>query len=370
MKKHYKFIVFIFLLLSSAKIYASGYTHDESLSIDRNKVPSGSNLHFSDIDISQTQNPVLGASPVGLTCESYMMLCSRAYDIYTAVGFNVTPVAFHIDELKRNVTETINNKEFTFNIDYQNVQYKLTFYNKDTGSIQHMTGSLGDSKQFRPNRGCQNLIYGCRYYESRTYLESGVISITVKLPSQIKGGTYPFSISLGDFGTAHYVTPTRLLSNRSTLYLKGSITLPDRCYLSLSDNEIKFNAIKTSDNNGWISQEKITLTSTCVGNDKSVTLDLKIQPSNGSSVTNNYLNLAKDSQGNPALGVAASFRDTKQCQSDYVYNTFSNLGTMVAAAAGSSYMRKNIYFNLCKYGIPTTGTHNASVNIVARWTQN
>ncbi|EFH6995789.1 hypothetical protein U9258_23220 [Escherichia coli] len=371
MKKNYRCKFFMIMFVASMKVSAADYNHKISVSIDRNKVPSGGNVHVADIDVSKVKSPYYGPNGGGLECDTYMTLCARAWNPNYPVYFNVTPVAYHKDELKRSVSHNVNNKDFLFTINYQNINYRLTFYNGDTGSTQHMDGILGDSQQFRPNRSCQQFITGCKRYESRSYLKSGIISISVKLPSDIKGGVYAFNnVNLGRFVTSYLARPNVEISGSSYLYLSGTITLPDRCYLSLSNKEINFNAIKATENNGWIAQKTISLASTCVGNDKPVKLDIKIQPISGSSVTNNHLDLAKDSQGNPALGIFASFLDTTQCQSDYTYNTFSNVGTMMVATTGSATIDQKIYFNLCKYGIPTTGTHNASVNIVARWTQN
>ncbi|EGL9416652.1 hypothetical protein IMB16_003724 [Salmonella enterica] len=370
MNKKYRYKFFMIMFFTSMKVCAANFNHDVSVSIDRNKVPSGGNAHVEDIDVSKVESTYVEPAEIGLECDTYMTLCARSWNPNYPVYFNVTPVAYHKDELKRSVSHSANNKDFLFTINYKNINYRLTFYNGDTGSTQHMDGTLGDSQQFRPNRPCQQFITGCKRYASRTYLKSGIISISVKLPSDIKGGTYTFNnVNLGRLVTTYLARPNVEISGYSYFYLSGTITLPDRCYLSLSDKEINFNAIKATENNGWIAQKTVTLTSTCVGNDKPVKLDIKIQPISGSSVTNNHLDLAKDSQGNPALGIFASFLDTTQCQSDYRYNTFSNVGTMVATTSLSSIYQK-IYFNLCKYGIPTTGTHNASVNLIARWTQN
>ncbi|HAN3911000.1 TPA: hypothetical protein J8046_004918 [Escherichia coli] len=367
MKKNiFPFVLFMWPLVSHA--VSNNYTARYPLfTIDKTQY-SGKNITIAQLDISTTSSTPVTGDRV-LSCRSQDFLCGITGSRNVATAWNASPLGRGEWYPKNTVTTTINGMPFTFNISFEHLQYEYFLRNNDTGAYEKKTGSPGDGNSITIRR-CGNL-GGCRNYEFRAALHAGKVTINLKVPSGIKSGQYGFNILLGEYKTVftpRQSSPSYVHSATAQLYASGTIGLPERCFVELSDNNIIFQKVASGDENYVQDKKNITIKSHCIGIDKPVELKVKLVP-NSILDRGGYLNLANDSQGTGALGVAYSWKDINDCNSNENFNKDYLIGKASATKGRSNFPDTKIYFLLCKYGIPKQGTYSSSINLTATWKQ-
>ncbi|EOV7857438.1 hypothetical protein ACOREH_004647 [Escherichia coli] len=367
MKKNI-FHLILFMWPFASYALSNNYTARYSLlTIDKTEY-SGKNITIGQLDISTTSStPVTGDGVI--SCGSKDFLCGVTGSRNVATAWLASPLGRGEWYPKNTVTTTINGIPFTFNISFENLQYNYFLRNNDSSGYEEKTGSVGDGNSITIGR-CGN-ISGCRNYEFRAALRGGNVLIKLTVPSNIKSGQYPFNILLGEYKTVftpRQSSPSYVHSATAQLYASGTIVLPERCFLELSDNNITFQKVASGDENYVQDKKNITIKSHCIGIDKPVELNVKLVP-NSTVDTGGYLNLANNSQGTGALGVAYSWKDINDCNSNEDFNKNHLIGKASATTGRSNFPDTNIYFLLCKYGIPKQGTYSSSINLTATWKQ-
>ncbi|EJR7728730.1 hypothetical protein AAIC10_004794, partial [Salmonella enterica subsp. enterica serovar Schwarzengrund] len=363
-KNMFPLILFMWPLASYAlsNNYSARYP---IVTIDKTQY-SGKNISIGKLDISTTSStPVTGDGV--LSCGSKDFLCGVTGSRNVATAWLASPLGRGEWYPKNIVTTTINGIPFTFNITFENLRYNYFLRNNDSGGYAETTGSVGDGKSITIGR-CGNTS-GCRNYEFRAALHAGNVLINLTVPSNIKSGQYPFNILLGEYKTVftpRQSSPSYVHSATAQLYATGTIVLPERCFLELSDNNITFQKVASGDENDVQDKKNITIKSHCIGIDKPVELNVKLVP-NSIVDTGGYLNLANNSQGTGALGVAYSWKDINDCNSNEDFNKNYLIGKVSATTGRSNFPDTKIYFLLCKYGIPKQGTYSSSINLTATW---
>lgn len=368
MKKNI-FPIFLFMWPFASHALSNDYTARYSIfSIDK-KEYSGKNISIGQIDISATNSTPVSEDKYVVSCRSQDFLCGVTGSRTVTTAWLASPLGRGEWYPKNTITTTINEMPFTFNVSFENLQYNYFLRNNDTGAYTETTGSPGDGQSITIGR-CGNT-GGCKNYEFRAALHAGKVTINLTVPSNIKSGTYPFNILLGEYKTVftpRQSSPTYVHSATARLYASGTINLPERCFLELSDNNITFQKVASGDENHIQDKKNITLKSHCIGIDKPIELNVKLVP-NSALDTGGYLNLASDSQGMGALGVGYSWKDINDCNSNEDYNKDYLIGKASSATGRSDFPDTKIYFLLCKYGIPKQGTYSSSINITATWKQ-
>lgn len=322
---------------------SNNYTARYSLlTIDKTEY-SGKNITIGQLDISTTSStPVTGDGVI--SCGSKDFLCGVTGSRNVATAWLASPLGRGEWYPKNTVTTTINGIPFTFNISFENLQYNYFLRNNDSSGYEEKTGSVGDGNSITIGR-CGN-ISGCRNYEFRAALRGGNVLIKLTVPSNIKSGQYPFNILLGEYKTVftpRQSSPSYVHSATAQLYASGTIVLPERCFLELSDNNITFQKVASGDENYVQDKKNITIKSHCIGIDKPVELNVKLVP-NSTVDTGGYLNLANNSQGTGALGVAYSWKDINDCNSNEDFNKNHLIGKASATTGRSNFPDTNIYF--------------------------
>lgn len=248
MKKNI-FPLILFMWPFASYALSNNYTARYSLlTIDKTEY-SGKNITIGQLDISTTSStPVTGDGVI--SCGSKDFLCGVTGSRNVATAWLASPLGRGEWYPKNTVTTTINGIPFTFNISFENLQYNYFLRNNDSSGYEEKTGSVGDGNSITIGR-CGN-ISGCRNYEFRAALRGGNVLIKLTVPSNIKSGQYPFNILLGEYKTVftpRQSSPSYVHSATAQLYASGTIVLPERCFLELSDNNITFQKVASGDEN-------------------------------------------------------------------------------------------------------------------------
>ncbi|MEQ1928457.1 hypothetical protein [Escherichia albertii] len=162
-------------------------------------------------------------------------------------------------------------------------------------------------------------------------------------------------------------------SAEKTLYIKGSINIPQRCYTSIEDGAtIDFGNIYANAQNGAISKSQKNIKTTCHYAPSGTKQYIKVEPVSGGELSNNNYSYSmdKDKNGSMALGITFGINKDPDCNpSTDDKNKFGTeyLIRNIAAATSQIYT-DNINFGLCKYGVPfSSGQKSVSVRVISRW---
>lgn len=228
----------------------------------------------------------------------------------------------------------------------------------------------------RPQGKCGgNMLIGPCSYESALYFSKVEPYLAVKLPGNLKTGKYEFK----DIPVLRLYSQTRNFSASNavdlTSYLKisGTITLPNRCFVSGAPSNINFSDIKNNANNGKLETKEFVVSTTCQGLNSKVRQYLTV-----SSDVQDYIKVfSKDDKGGKALGYAMQIvpqgrygepncnvnsENLNKFNSEYLIRTIS--------PGDKQNFTDKVKFSLCKYGIPAStylGENNVSIKITSRW---
>ncbi len=249
-------------------------------------------------------------------------------------------------------------------------------------SIDNSFKSLPDSQQDTANASanaqgyCGNLGGGCEYsIGAYIHANSGMPYLYVKIPKNISAK----SISFNDVKLLEFkLTVSNKSGNTTTpitakLYLSGTISVPQRCYIKATKNSFDFETVYSNANNGAVKNVSTSITTDCYYAPVGTTQSLKVDAVSGGSL--NYSEKVYQVASDPALGIVFNINNHSMCESS---------GTIERNIFKQEYIIRNVWvqqqhqtstdtinFSLCKYGVPSvTGQKNVVLKLTSRWVVN
>lgn len=257
-----------------------------------------------------------------------------------------------------------------FNSDSYNHKYTQEYLDAPT-TPEYKVATLSGKSQTR----CGILLGTCNMALA-TYFYEGTAKphLYIKIPENVSQASIDFSSIASKMKNliqmSVYVYNNSNVGDTKYAYgypASGSFSIPQRCSLSLSDTQLFFGSIKPGGNNGLQSSLSTVMTTTCTNAPSGTKQYISVKPVNGGTLDedNNIYVTHKDKQENAAIGIIYSLSENVDCESGNTFDTESLRRTL--SGGQNEIYSDNIYFGLCKYGIPFTyGEHKASINIVSR----
>ncbi|ENO0515353.1 fimbrial protein [Escherichia albertii] len=269
----------------------------------------------------------------------------------------------------------------TNSVGHHSARAPVGSYAQLAGGTTDWKSSDSDGNAFlRPSLKCGSMS-GC-VMKGMTYFDSAhdaKVNLSLQLPKGFTKKTYSFSfVPVMEIGhTLRNEKGTASSTMSATLYISGSITIPDRCYINnTSNSEIKFNDVSAGAADGLIESRDVTLSTTCRSLNTTVKQYIKVTRTGAGGNNSAYQTFAEDTDGNKALALA--MRIIPQGENGSVS---CNPVTTEKVQFGPEYLirtlqltgldptyRDTIKFGLCKYGIPATyGEKSIPITITSRW---
>ncbi len=226
--------------------------------------------------------------------------------------------------------------------------------------------AIGDAQGYCGNiNGCQYLI-GSYIHEN-----SGMPSVYFKIPKNISTRTIVFKdievlelkLNISNRNN-DVVTPTS-----ARLYLSGTISVPQRCYIKVDENNFDFGTIYSNEKNGSVKDVSTSITTDCYYAPVGTVQYLKMEAVSGGSLNDKktIYQVGSDS----ALGVVFNINNHSQCEPNTIErNIFKQeyLIRKVLTLQQQQFSTDTINFSLCKYGVPSiTGQKNVVLKLTSRW---
>lgn len=226
-------------------------------------------------------------------------------------------------------------------------------------------------------QGYCGAIPGCQYHVAvYPHTTSGMPYIYLKLPANLSARTISFSeqqvlrlrLAISK-RTPGYALETPVVS----LYLSGTITVPQRCYISADNSSFNFGTVYSNSSNGLQGQQAITLTTDCYYAPENKQY-LKMEAVSGGTLTDGgYIyQIAADSSSQKALGIVFNINNNANCDGT---TTDKNMFSQEYLIRDITYQQHysttdKVNFALCKYGVPATtdiGQKQIVVKLTSRW---
>ncbi|EHX1165071.1 hypothetical protein [Escherichia coli] len=312
---------------------------------------------------------------------------------YTAVRVNgggLNPGAYYKVRISATPQKKyINGKEFIFSAYFKgspqiiwqetNINNRNTWYHPYTVPVSNFGSSAGTSTDYstsgNPSGKC-GVIGGCSY-AATTYFgpSSGSLHLSLQFPSNLASGTYQFNDVeiLRLWQQSSNASGTNVYSSEAVFKISGVITLPNRCYISSSQNTFNFRDVNVNAENGKLETQEYYTITTCQGILSNVKQYLTVDGGN-----DDYIKpFSFDANGSKALGFAmmivpqglsgepncnAATDDRNRFNKEYLIRTIT--------PANYQTFQDTLKFSLCKYGIPSSayiGENNVSIKIISRW---
>ena len=220
---------------------------------------------------------------------------------------------------------------------------------------------------------CGNISVGCNYsIAAYMHADSGIPYLYAKLPKNISAK----SISFNDVKLLEFKIIVRNQKGdtdtpvTAKLYISGTISVPQRCYIKADKNSFDFGTLYSNANNGTIKNVSTSITTDCYYAPKGTTQYLKMDAVSGGSLNDSskVYQVASD----PALGIVFNINNNSLCESS---------GTIERNFFKQEYIIRNVFiqqqhltgtdtinFSLCKYGVPSvTGQKTVILKLTSRW---
>ncbi|MEF7936576.1 hypothetical protein U9873_23820 [Escherichia coli] len=382
------FIFLIFLLFSKLTMadITSYPTHDVKIAVSNSVNASdapGTWLNLGKINIGTDESLNSSLSPCGSTagmCTAGQVkmnwLGDAKFKIYlirtpktitdTAGNSYILTVAFPSKEPVAGIYELNRQGGHTYN-------YGLNF---DGGSDISQPSETVDSVfiNLRKVKGYCGNAAGCPYtIGSFIHTNSGMPSVYVKIPSNISARKITFQnvqvleLQLTAYGTSETSgTPTT-----AKLYLSGTISVPQRCYINVDKYSFDFGTIYSNVGNGVLKNNSATITTDCYYAPNDTKQYLKMEAISGGTLDTNskvYL-IGSDS----ALGIVFNINNNPLCEQTTNEQDKFNTEYLMRTITYQAHAKESdiVNFALCKYGVPSvTGQKNISLKLTSRWVVN
>ncbi|EOT8213864.1 hypothetical protein ACKXMA_002787 [Escherichia albertii] len=223
-------------------------------------------------------------------------------------------------------------------------------------------------------QGYCGAIGGCNYtIGSYIHDNSGMPNVYIKIPKNLSARTITFkdvevlNLDIRISNKSHNtVVPTS-----AKLYLSGTISVPQRCYIKADKNSIDFGTVYSNVGNGLLKNASASITTDCYYAPDNTKQYLKMEAISGGSLNDNSMiyRIASD----PALGVVFNINNNPQCNSTTDNKNVFNKEYLIRNITFQQHQTATdtVNFALCKYGIPSiTGQKNIVLNLTSRWVVN
>ena len=220
---------------------------------------------------------------------------------------------------------------------------------------------------------CGNISVGCNYaIAAYMHADSGMPYLYAKFPKNISAKSISFNdIKLLEFKlTVRNKAGDTVIPVTAKLYISGTISVPQRCYIRADKNSFDFGTVYSNANNGSVKNVSTSITTDCYYAPKGTTQYLKMDTVSGGSLNDSskVYQVASD----PALGIVFNINNNSLCESS---------GTIERNSFKQEYIIRNVFiqqqhltgtdtinFSLCKYGVPSvTGQKTVILKLTSRW---
>ncbi|WP_213077478.1 hypothetical protein [Escherichia coli] len=281
---------------------------------------------------------------------------------------------------------------------YNNVTIRAVLVNTNNTRqfLKEFSYNAAESdREVTPANACGN-ISGCTY-SFRAGMISGTIDIQVYLPTALSKKTY----NLNNINIGHLVAmaaPSRsnldFVKTEKTSYLTlaGSISVPDRCYMTIDDGtenpssqSIDFGEIDAYPQSDTVLKTKtLTLKTSCSGvkggKNVNVASAIKLEPAGDTTIEDTYkfrLSPATDAsvEYGRYLGIVANYDSTGNCNENinsFKSGVYKHMGFVVVGNIYDSVKKSYpLIFSLCAFGDDegrlTPGDYTGAIKLTMRW---
>ncbi|EFE9467150.1 hypothetical protein RCU07_23010 [Escherichia coli] len=224
---------------------------------------------------------------------------------------------------------------------------------------------------------CGNISVGCNYaIAAYMHADSGMPYLYAKLPKNISAKSVSFNdIKLLEFKlTVRNKAGDTVIPVTAKLYISGTISVPQRCYIKADKNSFDFGTLYSNANNGPVKNVSTSITTDCYYAPKGTTQYLKMDAVSGGSLNDSskVYQVASD----PALGIVFNINNNSLCESSGTIggmNFFKQeyIIRKVFTQQQHQTSTDTINFSLCKYGVPSvTGQKTVVLKLTSRWVVN
>ncbi|WP_042092926.1 hypothetical protein, partial [Escherichia coli] len=163
---------------------------------------------------------------------------------------------------------------------------------------------------------CGNIWVGCNYtIAAYMHADSGMPYLYAKFPKNISAKSISFNdIKLLEFKlTVRNNAGDTVIPVTAKLYISGTISVPQRCYIRADKNSFDFGTVYSNANNGTIKNVSTSITTDCYYAPKGTTQYLKMDAVSGGSLNDRskVYQVASD----PALGIVFNINNNSLCES-------------------------------------------------------
>ncbi|WP_248430984.1 hypothetical protein [Escherichia coli] len=223
---------------------------------------------------------------------------------------------------------------------------------------------------------CGNISVMCNYaIAAYMHADSGMPYLYAKFPKNISAKSISFKdIKLLEFKlTVRNKAGDTVIPVTAKLYISGTISVPQRCYIRADKNSFNFGTVYSNANNGTIKNVSTSITTDCYYAPVGTTQSLKMDAVSGGVLNDKatVYQVASD----PALGVVFNINNNSLCESSGTIerNFFKQeyLIRKVFTQQPHQTSTDTINFSLCKYGVPSvTGQKTVVLKLTSRWVVN
>ncbi|WP_059242558.1 hypothetical protein [Escherichia albertii] len=224
-------------------------------------------------------------------------------------------------------------------------------------------------------QGWCGAISGCNYtIASYPHTSSGMPYIFLKLPTNlsVRNISFPEQPVLKMKVNVGKKSGSSIESQEVSLYIKGTITVPQRCYIKADNNNFDFGLIYSNTTSGMIKQQTMKLTTDCYYAPDNTTQFIKVEAVSGGTLvdSDNIYQIATDTLSRKALGIVFNINSQADCNSLSGGKNVFNREYLIRKIKYQAHQSETdtVNFSLCKYGVPTEfGQKNIVLKITSRW---
>lgn len=227
---------------------------------------------------------------------------------------------------------------------------------------------------FASTQGYCGNINGCDYsVGAYMHSNSGMPYVYVKLPKNLSAKSVTFKdvkvleleLIIGN-KAGNNVHPTT-----AKLYLSGTISVPQRCYIKADKNNFDFGTIYSNAGNGILKNVSTSVTTDCYYAPGNTQQYLKMEAVSGGALNTSSMRyqIASDS----ALGIVFNINNNPDCNSTTDNKNLFNKEYLIRSIPYQQHYTATdkVNFALCKYGMPSvTGQKNVILKLTSRWVVN
>lgn len=235
--------------------------------------------------------------------------------------------------------------------------------------------STGDTGYvFGSAQGYCGNISGCVYsVGAYSHSNSSMPYVYMKLPKNLSATSVSFKdinvfelqLSIGN-QAGNSVKPIT-----AKLYLSGTISIPQRCYIKADKNSFDFGTVYSNSDNGILKNMSASVTTDCYYAPDNTQQYLKMEAVSGGALNSSSMiyQIASDS----ALGMVFNINNDPNCNATSDNKNVFNKEYLIRTITYQQHLSATdkVNFSLCKYGVPSvTGQKNVVLRLTSRWVVN